>query len=134
MARATAAQRLVLALGLALALAPPRVAANTKWTVQNDADRAVHVECESPETDVPLYFHTVHAVAPGGQYAHRWHGWYHNDGLGLNPGVWRCAAGDSSSPLTEEGTRVAEFVTDWGEELRLVVGKDLAVAKAAPPK
>jgi hypothetical protein len=93
----------------------------SKWEIRNQTNANLFIECSAKIDGLPgvlVKFSSSHLIPPLGIYHHTWEG-MDNDGLGMNPGTWTCAADSQKHPLENPSTLKNEFQTNWGEDVRI---------------
>lgn len=105
----------------------------TKWTLVNETDQGIVVACERQASDDGVTIHLEPTSIPAkSSLEYAWGDAWHNDGMGLNPGLWACRAGVEGAAAADAGT----FKTDWGEPAQLNVsraGQDFVITKTSVP-
>lgn len=91
----------------------------TLWVVQNNCLKATYVECEGQASGLSskIPFHLLIES----KKVFKWDGWY-NDGLGLNPANWICAADYKEYPLRNNIKPMSYFsVKKFGQSINLSI-------------
>lgn len=97
-----------------LALSSPL---STKWTIKNNAKESIILSCKNisqHDSEIAL---TTKSIKPSKIEVFDWGDNFYNDGLWLNPGNWNCITKNKTKLPAE----FANFSTDWGESISLVV-------------
>lgn len=96
----------------------------TVWHIINGSSTKVYLQCISPPPkglDSALRMSASIDADSSEQYS--WGDWFYNDGLGLNPGNFTCAAGEHAQPLQRAGKHTTLIQTEWGEAVTLSIQK-----------
>lgn len=103
---------------------------DSQWSMENNTDEFISIECRSLSLrGLPgiVVSTGIKNIAPRG-IAHHDFSYMHNDGLGMNPGVFKCNASSPTSATT------TSFSTTWGENVRLFItkpGQTLTISKSS---
>jgi hypothetical protein len=107
---------LMIFLGLS-SLSQAEVHCHTKWMIFNYTDTDLFVQCSSRVDEMQ----PSEPVRARNKSRQCWGDRHYNDGLGLPPATWTCAADSNAEPLNNPNTEKFKFSTVWGENLRIIL-------------